>query len=83
MKMTVTQLFNHFSKPYVNEIYYVEGMSMEKADQEGRWNMTTLVRSFEVNYGDREIRDWKLWNDEKSNKQFFEIALKKQRRIQK
>lgn len=81
--MTVTQLFNHFSKPYVNEIYYVEGMSMEKADQEGSWNMTTLVRSFEVDYGDREIRDWKLWNDEKSNKQFFEIALKKQRRIQK
>lgn len=81
--MTVRQLFNHFSKPYVAEIFYVEGMSMEKAEKEGCWKMTTLVRSFDVEYGDREVRDWKLWNDEKFNRQFLEIALKKQRRVQK
>ena len=71
--MTVTQLFNHFYR-LPDQVFFVEGQSLKDADKEASWQMTTYVRGFEDRFGDRKVRDWKLWNYESDN-QHLEISL--------
>ena len=71
--MTVTQLLNHFYK-MPDQVFYVEGKSLEEADETGGWQETSYVRGFENSFGNRKVRDWKLWNY-KSNDQHLEISL--------